>query len=64
MEKSSELKKVRCKKEFGTWFYKKIDGGELDAPIYELYKENGEFKNTFGSYGDMKYYIETGVVLG
>ena len=63
MEKSSEFKKVRCKKEFGIWFYKKVEGGELDAPIYELYKENGQFENTFGGYSDMKYYIETGIVL-
>ena len=37
MEKSSEFKKLKCKKEFGLWFYKKVDGGDLDAPIYELY---------------------------
>lgn len=64
MEVASKLKKVKCKKEFGTWFYIKLQGGELDAPIYELYKEDGQFENTFGSYSDMKYYIETGIVLG
>ena len=57
------MKKVRCRKEFGTWFYKKIEHYDLDAPIYELYREDGTFDNTFGSYNDMKYYIETGIIL-
>lgn len=58
-----EMKKVRCKKEYGTWFYEKVEHYDLDAPIYELYTEEGNFENTFGSYADMKYYIETGIVL-
>ena len=64
MEKASEFKKVRCKKEFGSWFYKKVIGGDLDAPIYELYTDDKKYENTFGSYSDMKYYIETGIILG
>ena len=63
MEKSSEFKKLKCKKEFGLWFYKKVDGGDLDAPIYELYTEDKKFECTFGCYVDMKYYLETGIVL-
>lgn len=60
------MKKVRCKKEFGVWYYKKInadDMNSLDAAIYELYDENQNFVSEFGSYGDMKYYIETGNYL-
>lgn len=58
------MKKVRCKKELGVWYYKKIeDEYELDAPIYELYDSEQNFISTFGSYGDMKYYIETGNTL-
>ena len=64
MEVASKMKKVKCKKDLGVWYYIKLQGGELDAPIYELYKDNGQFENTFGSYSDMKYYIETGIVLG
>lgn len=58
-----EMKKLRCKKEFGTWFYEKIEHYDLDAPIYELYNENGQYENAFGCYSDMKYYIETGIIL-
>lgn len=57
------MKKLRCRKEFGTWFYKKLEHYDLDAPIYELYDKNEKFVNTFGSYNDMKYFVETGVVL-
>ena len=63
MEKASEFKKLRCQKKFGTWYYKKVEGGDLDAPIYELYTEDKKFECTFGSYSDIKYYLETGVVL-
>lgn len=57
------MKRVRCKKQYGEWFYRKIQGddyNELDAPIYELYDTEQRFVATFGSYGDMKLYIETG----
>lgn len=57
------MKKVRCKKEFGVWYYKKIvpnDYNDLDAPIYELYDEDGYFEIACGCYDEMKYYIETG----
>lgn len=57
------MTKVRCKKEYGTWFYEKLTGGDLDAPVYDLYSTDGKFVAEFGSYGDMKYYIETGVLL-
>ena len=59
------MKKVRCKKEFGVWYYEKTGTdfyNELDAPIYTLYNAAGEYVNTFGSYGDMKLYIETGII--
>lgn len=60
------MNKVKCKKEFGIWYYNKITpsiDNDLDAPIYELYDENKNLVNEFGSYGDMKYYIETGEIL-
>ena len=61
-----KLKKVKCKKEFGVWYYTKITPSiynDLDASIYELYDENKKLVNEFGAYGDMKYYIETGEYL-
>lgn len=63
------MNKLRIKKEYGEWMYKRIranDYNDLDADIYELYKVvDGRpiFENTFGSYGDMKYFIEMGIVI-
>ena len=59
------VKKLRCKKEFGEWFYDKIEPNDLnclDATIYMLHDKNGGTIE-FGSYGDMKYYVETGIIL-
>jgi hypothetical protein len=53
------MKKLKCKKEYGEWFYRKITDYDLDAPIYELYDHNKVLVDNFGSYGDMKYYAET-----
>lgn len=58
-----KLKKVKCKKEFGVWYYTIIKPNiynDLDGPIYNLYDINGKNVNEFGCYGDMKYFIETG----
>ena len=58
--------KLKCKKQYGTWYYHKITPdamNDLDAPIYTLLDENGIFTCAFGSYGDMKYYVETGRIL-
>ena len=58
-------KKLRCKKEFGEWWYDKVEPNDwngLDATIYELHEKNGDI-TVFGSYGDMKYYVETGIIL-
>lgn len=60
------MKKVKCKKEYGIYFYKRIGADELnglDAAIYELYDAEQNYIEDFGSYGDMKYYIETGCYL-
>ena len=59
------MKKVRCKKELGAWYYIKLgdEHGELDAPVFDLYDSNKNFVDEFGSYGDMKYYIENGTHL-
>lgn len=62
----NDVKRLKCKKEFGVWYYSKITPAknqELDAPIFELYNSNMVFQNTFGCFGDMKYFIETGVVI-
>lgn len=60
------MKKLKCKKQFGEWLYIKIkpdDFNDLDAPIYELYDISGDMVGCFGSYGDMKYFVETGVII-
>ena len=61
-----EMKQVRCKKEYGVWCYIKVEANDdngLDAPIYELYDKDWNWVDDFGSYGDMKHYIETGEYL-
>ena len=60
------MTKLRCKKEYGTWFYEKELAtwqNGLDAPVYHLFDEDRKFAESFGSYGDMKYFVETGIVL-
>ena len=60
------FKKVKCKKKYGVWYYKVIKPdvyNDLDGPLYELYNEKYEHQYDFGCYGDMKYYIETGIVI-
>lgn len=60
------MKKLKCKKEFGVWYYD-VDlptiYNDLDAPIWNLYDKNGKFVNEFGCYGDMKYYVETDIII-
>lgn len=57
------MKKLRCKKEYGIWYYKKVMSNDFDAPVYELYDENQKFVCDFAFYSDMKYYLETGVII-
>lgn len=57
------MKKLRIKKELGTWYYEKIDGYDLDAPIYYLYDENKNYVEAFGCIGDIRYYLETGKII-
>lgn len=60
------MKKLRCKKKYGNWYYEKEMPNlynDLDAPIYYLQKEDKTDGGVFGSYGDMKYYIETGIII-
>ena len=59
------MKKLKCKKKYGTWFYEiekpeKYGTSVLRFPIYILQKEDGTDGGEFGSYDDMKYYVETG----
>lgn len=60
------MKKVKCKKQFGVWYYETIKPScwnDLDAPIYRLFDEKENYVNDFGSYGDMKIFIETGEMI-
>lgn len=61
-----KLKKVRCKKQYGVWYYEIVkpnDYNDLDGPIYCLYDSNKNPVYDFSCYGDMKYYIETGKLI-
>lgn len=62
------MKRLRCKKEYGEWYYVKVKGERYGSCVvefdtYELYNKDKEYVNTFGFYNDMKYYIETGIVI-
>lgn len=62
------MKKLKCKKQFGTWYYKIIKAEKygtcaIEFDTYELYNSKQEFVNVFGSYGDLKYFIETEIIL-
>ena len=62
----NEFKKLRCKKQFGTWFYKVLSPtwqNCLDAPVYELYDADKKHVADFAFYGDMKIFIETGTII-
>ena len=65
MANITNLKKLRCKKQYGTWYYEKTyDEGDKDFPLYYLYDEQGNEVNiTFPYYQGMKDYIETGEVM-
>lgn len=58
-----DLKKLRCKKQFGTWYYKKVMPNvynDFDAPVYELYNDKKEFVFLCGYYSEMFMYVEYG----
>lgn len=62
MVRPEDLTMLRCKKEFGIWYYNKVNPSywnDLDAPIYNLYNEDSEFRMTFGCYNDMKTAVES-----
>jgi hypothetical protein len=57
------IKRLKCKKQFGVWYYKKIMPtaySDLDAPIYELYDKAKKFVGSFGCYDNMKEAVEYG----
>lgn len=63
-----KMKKLKCKKEYGIYYYIKENPTgygicDLRFPIYHLYNEEKEYINSFGYYNDMKYYLETGIVI-
>lgn len=60
------MKKLKCKKKYGVWYYEIIKPEKygtctLRFPIYVLQKEDKTDGGEFGSYDDMKYYVETGI---
>lgn len=58
------MKQIKTKNTI--YYYKKIKPSiynDLDANIYELYDSNMKFINEFGSYGDLRYFIKTGLYL-
>lgn len=60
------MKKVRCKKEYGIWYYKKIlpnNNNDLNTAVYELYNDKTELVYTCSYYSSLIYYIQTGVEL-
>ena len=62
------MKKLKCKKIYGVWYYEiekpqKYGTCVLDAPVYHLYNDKKQYINVFGSYGDMKYFVETGKII-
>lgn len=60
------MKKLRCKKNLGVWYYIKetpTDYNDLDAAVYELYNDKKEYIATFAYYADMFYYLETGIII-
>lgn len=57
------IKKLRVKKEFGTWYYEKTRELDMEFDTYYLYNEKRECVGTFGIYNDMKYFIENGINL-
>ncbi len=60
------MKKLKVKKQFGIWYYEKINPNiynDLEFSIYILFDENMKPITEFGSYFDMKYFVMTGVRL-
>lgn len=61
------MKKLKISKNFGVWFYERITPSSengLDAPLYELQKDDKTDGGTFGSFNDMLYYIKFGKNIG
>ena len=60
------FKRLRCKRIYGIWFYRIIKptyDNNLDANIIEAFRVDKKDGGEFGSYGDLKYYVETGKIL-
>ena len=59
--KNATFKKVRVKKGFGVWYYRKIDktiDQFVDEPYYELYDENKSLVFTAPYFWCIKYWIQ------
>lgn len=60
------LKRLRVKKQYGVWYYKKITPAwwdDVDGVIWELYDADGKFINNFPFFADMKIYVEDGIII-
>ena len=54
------MKKMRCRKELGTWYYTRIvDFFKEVAPFYQLFDSEQTYIDDFDSYADMRAYIES-----
>ena len=40
-----------------------MTGGDIDGVVYAMYDSNKNFIGNFAYYDDMKYYLETGIIL-
>lgn len=47
------MKKVRLNKEYGVWFYNKIEERELEFPVYEFWNENKSEQYSVCKYSQM-----------
>lgn len=56
---TSEMKKMRCRKELGIWYYTRItDFWKEVAPFYQLFDSEQTFIDDFDTYAEMRAYIE------
>lgn len=65
-ELMEKLKKLRIKKDYGTWYYEKCKEIDVDWYLYDLYEEVDDKKKyvgSFATYADMFYFIKYGINL-
>ena len=62
------MKKVKCKKKFGKWYYRiekaqKYASFRIDFDTYFLYNKELELENVFETYKEMKEYIKDNTII-